>query len=1193
MGYSIKFHPSCWIYTLSSRPRASWVFRYDRGAYMPASPDSQRESMTPDSFFGESFSLPETEEKVLAFWKEQDVFGKSLELRKDGKPFVFYEGPPGANGKPGIHHVLSRVFKDVFPRYQTMRGRFVPRKSGWDTHGLPVELAAEKELGITNKKDIEKLGIAAFNKKCQELVWEHEAEWKDLTERIGYWVDLEHPYVTYSVDYIESLWWIIKQIDEKGYLYRGHKVIPWCTRCGTGLSASEVALGYQTDKDMSVTALFTLLPGQKAGDVSLENTSIAAWTTTPWTLPGNVALAVGPDIAYSLVQRESDRVIVASDLVAKVFGEEAKVVATVTGKELAGLKYAPLFNFAPLKSDVSYQVLLADFVTTTDGTGVVHTAVMYGEDDYALGKEAGLPQVHTVDELGRFTPDVPGLAGLYVKDSETEGKILDALRATGALLKKETYEHEYPHCWRCQTPLLYYAHDAWFVAVSQLRQEMTDRNETVNWVPSHTKEGRFGTWLREARDWNLSRERYWGTPLPIWRCTDCDHQEVIGGLDELHERSGGARNEYWLMRHGEATHNVANVLDSVGTTSELTEKGRQEAADAATALKDTGIDLVVASPFLRTQQTAHVVAEILGVPVVTYDERLREIDLGTFSGKSLDDLRTFWREHPDARLDERYPGGESEADTRRRAWLFLQEFEKVHAGKKVLIVGHDGPLRMLASAAEGWSDEVALERLHHPPLLHPGETMHISFRNLPRDEDGAVNLHRPYVDSVLLDCPSCKGHMQRTPEVADVWFDSGGVPLAQSHYPFSKEEPAYPADFIAEGVDQTRGWFYSMLEVATLLGRPAPYKNVISLGLLHDKHGKKMSKSRGNVLDPWELINKNGVDAVRWYFYAATDPGDTKNFDEAELGKAVRRVHLIAYNALSFWKLYGRKDVTAKAEPSVLDAWIVSRRDETVAQATASLDAYDARGAILAIESLVDDLSRWYVRSSRKRLQRPTSDGDYVACATTLAETLRTLSLLMAPFAPFFAEALYAELRSDADPISVHLTDWPTSGTPDAKLQQNMALVRDLAAAALALRAKSGIKVRQPLATLFVQTADLTNEPALLALLAAEVNVKEVTTKAALAEAAELDTALTPELVREGAEREVTRSIQELRQQAGLNPGDMATAYADGPGLAGLDLAVIGADTTSTITMGRVTGAQAEVTVQLPGGEAWLGLSKA
>lgn len=1161
---------------------------------MPEKTDPQTEKASVPAFFGDTFSLPETEEKVLAFWKEQDVFGQSLELRKDGKPFVFYEGPPGANGKPGVHHVLSRVFKDVFLRYQTMRGRYVPRKSGWDTHGLPVELAAEKELGIKNKKDIEKYGIAAFNQKCQELVWEHEAEWKELTERIGFWLDLDHPYVTYSPDYIESLWWVVKQMDEGGHLYRGHKVIPWCTRCGTGLSASEVALGYQADKDMSVTVLFSLLPGQKAGSVSLEDTSIAAWTTTPWTLPGNVGLAVGPAISYAVVSHEGKKVVLASDLVAKVFGEEAEVVATVMGKDLAGLKYAPLFDVAPLKTDASYQVLVADFVTTTDGTGVVHTAVMYGEDDYELGKQHGLPQVHTVDESGRFTADVEGLTGAYVKDSETEGKILAVLREKGALLKKETYEHEYPHCWRCQTPLLYYAHDSWFVGMSKLRKEMTDRNDTVNWVPGHTKEGRFGTWLREARDWNFSRERYWGTPLPVWRCADCGTHETLGGLDELNERAGGSKNQYWVMRHGEATHNVAGILDSQGGEVSLTDKGRAEAEATAAALKGAGIDVVVSSPFLRAQETAHIAAKILDVPVVTYDERLRESGLGSFSGKTLVELRAFWANHPEAKLDLSYPGGESELDMMRRSWLFLQEFEAAHEGRNVLIVGHDGPLRMLTAVAEGWTEEVALARLHHPPFLEVGTMTRVNFRVLPRDEHGMVNLHRPYVDSILLPCKQCGKLMQRTPEVADVWFDSGAMPYAQSHFPYGEDEPAYPADFIAEGVDQTRGWFYSLLEVATLLGKEAPYKNVISLGLLHDKYGKKMSKSRGNVLDAWELINKHGVDALRWYFYAATDPGDNKNFDEDELGKAVRRVHLIAYNTLSFWKLYGRNAVSAAPQLSVLDRWIISRRDETVAKATVALEAYDARGAILAVESLVDDLSRWYVRSSRKRLQRPASDADYAACSQTLAETLSALAKLMAPFAPFFAEALYADLRSEKDPISVHLANWPAAGKSDAKLHENMQLVRDLAAAALALRAKTGIKVRQPLATLFVKTDALAKEADLLELLMAEVNVKAITTKSDLTDATELDITLTPELILEGAAREVTRAIQELRQQAGLNPGEPARVHVDGASFVSLAsyVASIESDTTSTITEGRASVA-AEVTAQLPDGEVWIGLEKA
>ena len=1172
---------------------------------MPRASSSKKAPRLPSrSFFGAPFSLPEAEERVLAFWKEHQVFERSLELRKDGKPFVFYEGPPGANGKPGLHHLLSRVTKDVILRYRSMRGFNVPRRSGWDTHGLPVELAAEKALGMKDKRDIEKYGIAAFNRKCQELVWEHEAEWRAITDRIGFWLDLDHPYVTYSPDYIESLWWIVQEIDRKGYLYRGHKVIPWCTRCGTGLSAAEVAQGYQEVDDLSVTALFPLLAGQAAGGKKLpEKTKVAAWTTTPWTLPGNVALAVSPKVGYSVVRRGGDNVVVATDLVASLFGDDAETVMTLKGSDLVGLRYEPPFDVPVLRHDKAHLIYPADFVTTTDGTGIVHITSVYGEDDYQLCLKAGIPQIHTVDERGFLTNDVPELARHHAKDPTTEAKILAHLRMKGALLSEAPYRHEYPHCWRCQTPLLYYAKDSWFVAVSKLRKEMSARNETVNWVPEHTKEGRFGNWLREAKDWNFSRERYWGTPLPVWQCTKCPARETIGSLDQLHDRSGGAKNRYWLMRHGEAEHNLTDTLDSVGTTVRLTEKGRKEAEKAAASLKGAGIDLIVASPFLRAQETAHIAAEVLGVPVVSYDERLREVDLGVFSGKKLADIRAYWADHAGARLDLHYPGGESDGDVRRRGWYFLREFERSHAGRNVLVVGHDGPLRMLAAAAEGWSDARTLESLHRPPFLQVGAATAVGFRNLPRDEDGVVNLHRPYVDAVVLDCPSCGGHMKRASETIDVWYDSGAMPFAQAHYPFAGKELVdggkgsprmYPADFIAEGVDQTRGWFYSLMEVATLLGRPAPYRNVISIGFLNDKHGKKMSKSRGNAVDPWELIATHGVDAVRWYFYAATDVGDSKSFDEAELGKAVRRVHLIAYNVLSFWQTYGRQKPRAAAKPSALDRWIASRRDEAMKAATAGLEAYDPRAAVLAVEALVDDLSRWYVRSSRRRLQHPSSQADYVACAATLEETLRVLAALMAPFAPFFAEALYHELRDETDPVSVHLTDWPKAGAPDKPLLARMALVRELAAQALALRAAGGIKVRQPLRSLHIRSKALDRDAELRELLAREVNVKEVVSKASLPEEAVLDTTLTPELVAEGAARELTRAIQGLRQEAGFVPGEKAIVYADGP-LQDIEryLPGIARDTASEIRTRRVTTALAEASVALPAGEAWLGIKKA
>jgi isoleucyl-tRNA synthetase len=523
-------------------------------------------------FFGSQFNLPETESKVLAFWAANSVFEKSVEGRKRGPRFVFYEGPPGANGRPGIHHVLSRVLKDIIIRYKSLRGYYVPRRGGWDTHGLPVELAAEKELGITSKKQIEEYGIAAFNKKCKELVFLYKSEWERLTDRIGYWLDLKNAYATYQPTYIETLWWILKQISDKKFLYQGHNVIPWCPRCGTGLSSHELNQpgAYHEVTDMSLFVKFKLVPGQKIGRFTTDDhTYILSWTTTPWTLPGNVALAVGKDIDYQAVRLHHEHapndevtrapeetLILAQQRIPDALQHPSTSGEYWKGAQLVGLEYEPLFDIPALQSDRSHRVYEADFVTTEDGTGVVHTAVMYGVDDYNLGKKAGLPQVHTVDPDGTFNKLVSQLAGMPAKSPETEKKILNYLRAHGLLFRKMAFAHEYPHCWRCDTPLLYYARDAWFIAMSKLRKQMLTRNNTVRWVPEHIKNGRFGEWLRDAKDWNLSRERYWGTPLPVWRCDACHRQEVIGGIDDLGDRMGGARNEYWIMRHGYSDHNA-------------------------------------------------------------------------------------------------------------------------------------------------------------------------------------------------------------------------------------------------------------------------------------------------------------------------------------------------------------------------------------------------------------------------------------------------------------------------------------------------------------------------------------------------------------------------------------------------------------------------------------------------------------
>ena len=1178
-------------------------------------------------FLDGEFNLPQLEEKVLAFWNERKIFEKSLEKNKPAgkatgkaaksKQFVFYEGPPYANGKPAIHHVLTRVVKDVVLRYKTMRGYYVPRRAGWDTHGLPVEMAAEKALGFRSKKDIEQFGVKRFNEEAKKQVWIYKDEWERLTSRIGYWLDLKNAYETYAPEYIEAIWGTLAQISKRGLLYKGHKVVPWCTRCGTSLSSHELAQGYKEVVDRSVYVKFKLKNPEKI-HLPKKNVYLLAWTTTPWTLPGNVALAIGPKIKYRAVERDSEYLIAAVDRLKDLDLADGSSKHEFTAADLVDLEYEPLFEVAPLKSPLSYKIYPADFVTTTDGTGVVHTAVMYGEDDYELGKKVGLPQHHTVDEEGKFTKDVPLLKGEYAKAKDTEEHILEHLKSHGNLLRIEEYKHEYPFCWRCGTAILYYARTSWFIAMSRLRKELLKNNETINWMPEHVKAGRFGEWLREVKDWNLSRERYWGAPLPIWECAKCGHTEVVESLEQLNMLAGGAKNTYWAMRHGEAKNNFLRIMDSGKADFHLTTKGQKQVVTAVFKLKKAlgkrKIDIIFASDVLRAKETAEIAAKILGIKTIIFDKRLREMN----SGPKLEGRPTeeYLREFPtnEDRFTGRPEGGESRRDVRRRMWDFLRDTEQKHKGENILVVSHGDPLFVLLQIAMGLSEKAIIER-YDELYLDTAEIVPLAPLVIPRDDTGEVDLHRPFVDEILFDCPQgknkkkCGGKMKRVREVADVWYDSGAMPYA-SHAPF-------PADYIAEGMDQTRGWFYTLLAIATALGREAPYKNVIALGLVNDKSGQKMSKSKGNVVEPFAVIEKFGVDALRWYFLSGTPLGEAKNFDEAEVGKVLRKVHLIVYNSFVFWKTYADREKAgatsyeqAAKGNNVLDVWILARLDELASSVTQKLDVYQIREAALEIESFVDDLSRWYIRRSRKRLQRTPKNEedkkDYEAASATLGFVLLELIKLMAPFTPFFSEILYSALGGDKE--SVHLDEWPAVGAVgagkkqaagDKDLIRAMRTIRELAAMGLAKRAEAGIKVRQPLAMLRVAKSigQEIKSKEVLVILADEVNVKKIFIDPILKEGVELDTVITPELREEGLLREVARMVQELRQTAGLEPKDAIALMLQLPPAIHDAISknenILKSDVgAKSIEYKKSAKFNAEIETKIEGQEAWIGIRK-
>ena len=832
-------------------------------------------------------SFPQLEEQILERWRERDVFHESVRRREGYPEFVFYEGPPTANGPPGSHHVLSRVFKDVFPRFKTMRGHQVHRKAGWDCHGLPVELQIERKLGFHHKDDIERYGVAEFNQQCRDSVLEYIDDWARLTERIAFWVDMDDAYFTLEDGYIESVWWSLKEVWKKDLLYEGHKVVPYCPRCGTALSSHEVALGYKDIEDPSVYVRFPV-----RGE---DRVSLLGWTTTPWTLISNAALAVHPDVDYARVRLDGETLIMAAALVERVLGEGAEVERTVKGTELEGTAYEPPFPYISDYGEKGHTVLTADFVTTEDGTGVVHTAIAFGEDDFQLGMRYGLKVQNPVRPDGTFDERIEPFAGRFVKEADPD--IVKALEESGRLLRAEKYLHAYPHCWRCDTPLLYYAKQSWYVRTTAVRDQLLANNEAINWYPDHIKHGRMGKWLEGNVDWALSRDRYWGTPLPVWRCS----------VDAKH-------------------------VHCVGSRAELTELG--------------------ATP--------------------------------------------------------------------------------------------------------------------------------------PED------LHRPYVDDVTFPCPECASEMRRVPELIDVWWDSGSMPFAQWHAPFDDQavfEQRFPADYICEALDQTRGWFYSLLAISTLLFDQPAYKTVLCLGLILDPEGQKMSKSKGNIVDPWDVLDVHGADAFRWYYFTSKQPWDGYRFSVDTVGESVRLFMLTLWNTYGFYVLYANVNDVAPREEGLteLDRWALSRLHGTTEAVIERMEDYDTTAAGRAVAQLVDDLSNWYVRRSRRRFW----DGDPGAF-WTLRECLVTVSKLLAPLTPFIADEIYDNL--DASEPSVHLCDFPEPGRRDPELEWEMQVARDGVELGRAARAHGKLKVRQPLGEAVIVAAE--RERAAIErfgeLVRDELNVKEL-----------------------------------------------------------------------------------------------------
>ena len=840
----------------------------------------------------------EREREVEKFWRDNHIFEKSIEDRKDAPTYMFYDGPPTANGKPHIGHALTRVIKDMIPRYRTMKGYKVPRKAGWDTHGLPVEIEVEKELGINGKEQIEKYGVAPFIEKCKESVWKYKSMWEQFSNVIGFWADMDDPYVTYHNSYIESEWWALKQIWDKGLLYKGFKVVPYCPRCGTPLSSHEVAQGYKDVKERSAIVRF------KKKD---EDVYFLAWTTTPWTLPSNVALCVNPDEEYSKVKQGDYTYILASALVETVLKEDYTVLETYKGKELEGIEYEPLWGGLNVKGKAWY-VVCDNYVTLTDGTGIVHIAPAFGEDDSRIGRNYNLPFVQLVDAQGNLTKETKW-EGIFVKDADK--LVLKDLEESGKLFDAPVFEHSYPHCWRCNTPLIYYARESWYIKMTAVKEDIIRNNNTINWIPESIGKGRFGDWLENIQDWAVSRNRYWGTPLNVWIC-ECGHMHSIGSIEELKSMS----------------------------------------------------------------------------------------------------------------------------------------------------------------------------------------------KNCPDD----IELHRPYIDAVTITCPECGKEMKRTPEVLDAWFDSGSMPFAQHHYPFENQEKfeaQYPADFISEAVDQTRGWFYSLLAISTLIFNRAPYKNVIVMGHVQDEDGQKMSKSKGNAVDPMDALNKFGADAIRWYFYVNSAPWLPNRFHDKAVEEGQRKFLGTLWNTYAFYVLYADIDNFDPTKYSleydklsVMDKWLLSKLNTLVKTVDEYLSNYKITETARALQSFTDDMSNWYVRRCRERFWAKGMEQDKINAYMTLYTALITLSKISAPMIPFMTEEIYQNLVRSVDksaPESIHLTDFPKVNEEfiDKDLEVSMDEVLDIVVLGRAARNSANIKNRQPIGNMYVKAENVLS-PFYVEIIEDELNVKAV-----------------------------------------------------------------------------------------------------
>lgn len=1078
--------------------------------------------------------LIEQEEEIQKFWEDNKIFEKSLEATKDGEAFSFYDGPPFATGTAHYGHLVASIMKDAVPRYQTMKGKYVERRWGWDCHGLPVENLIEQELGLTSRKDIEDIGIDKFNQACRLSVLRYADAWKKTIPRIGRWVDMDNDYRTMEPWYMESIWWVFKQLWDKDLIYEGYKSMHICPRCETTLSNFEVTQGYKDVKDLAVTAKFEL--------VDEPGTYVLAWTTTPWTLIGNVALAVGADIDYVKVKSDDVIYILAKELVEKVFtGKDYDIVAELLGKDLVGKRYQPLFDVYK-DQDMDYKenlytIVLADFVSTTDGVGVVHIAPAFGEEDMALGNEKNLPMIQHVDETGHMKKETgEGFAGLEVKPKEdtqkTDVVIIKYLAEKGLLFAKEKYEHSYPHCWRCDTPLLNYATSSWFVKVTEIKKDLIKHNSQINWTPNHLKNGRFGRWLEDARDWAISRSRFWGAPLPVWRCADCADIKVIGSIEELDKSKINHINVY-AIRHAQSEKNVQNIFSDDKDKYPLTDKGRKQAEDSIKKLKNLNIDIIISSSVLRAKETAQIIANGLAIEL-SFDDRLNEINPGELQDQSDHDEKasavlTDWRKAYSKPLPG--SGGESVLQVEERMFDILKDINKNYQGKNVLLVSHGDNIRVLAGKLAG----IKQENIFDKPMPDNTDIVKLAERTM--------DIHKDVVDEIKFKCEKCAGEMKRVPEVLDCWFESGSMPYAQLHYPFENKDKfkdTFPADFIAEGVDQTRGWFYTLMILATALFDKPAFSNVIANGIVLAEDGNKMSKRLKNYPEPELIMDKYGADALRFYLLSSpVMTGENLNFSETGVKEAFQKVVMLTNNVLKFYKLYENESITANDKSkNILDKWLISKLNKLIVDVSKEMDHYQLAKAVRPVGDFVDEFSTWWLRRSRDRF-KSGDEQDKIQALETFKFILLEMSKVMAPFTPFLAESVYKEVGGQLE--SVHLEKWSKGGKIDDKIIEQMSSVRRIVEMGLAMRAEKGVKIRQPLSKLKVIGYDLPAE--LAELIADEVNVKTVEFEKGSEIKVELDIELTEELKLEGLLRELIRTINSIRKDNGLTIGDQIKVF--------------------------------------------------